>query len=110
MVAKKPSRPGKAPKKKTAGNSLTDIDELEKEALEKVNKALAAIENAIAIWDASKVKPEDYKMRIDRLRYFHDRLAGWEKRMLMSMAKKEDPASRIELLREFSDICYSYSK
>ncbi len=113
MVVKK-AAPQKAPaaaaKSRAQQYDFSDVEGLEKDALEKANKALSAIENAIAVWDASKDKPVDYKPRIERLRYFHDALANWEKKMLLAMAKKEDMNSRVEILREFSDICYNYAK
>jgi hypothetical protein len=86
-----------------------DIEEMEKLTLEKANKALSTIENALAIWDASREKPEDLKLRISRLKYFYEALSGWEKKMLQSMAKKESMDARIEHLREFSDICHAYA-
>lgn len=86
-----------------------DLEEMEKLTLEKANKALSTIESALAIWDASKEKPEELRPRIGRLKYFYEALSGWEKRMLQSMAKKESMDARIEHLREFSDICHAYA-
>jgi hypothetical protein len=88
---------------------IEDIDEMEKLTLEKANKALSAIENALAVWDASREKPEDLKPRISRLKYFYEALAGWERKVLKSMAKEGDMDMRIEHLREFSDICHAYA-
>jgi hypothetical protein len=85
------------------------IDEMEKLTLEKANKALSAIENAIAIWDASREKPDSLKPRIGRLKYFYEALTGWERKVLKSMAKHESMDARIEHLREFSDICHAYA-
>ncbi len=86
-----------------------DIDRMEKLTLEKANRALSAIENALAIWDASRNKPDDLKPRIGRLKYFYEALSGWEKKMLKSMSAKEDVDARIVHLREFSDICHAYA-
>jgi hypothetical protein len=84
-----------------------DIERMEKQTLEKANRALSVIENTLAIWDASKEKPEDLRPRISRLKYFYEALAGWEKRVLT--AKNEDIDTRIGHLREFSDICHAYA-
>jgi uncharacterized protein (DUF1800 family) len=94
---------------KAGKRSMEDIDEMEKLTLEKANKALSVIENTLAIWEASREKPEDLKPRISRLRYFYEALTGWEKKMLKSMAKDEDVDARIGHLREFSDICHAYA-
>lgn len=87
--------------------SSSDIARMEKLTIEKSNKAISAIENAMAMWESSLQKPEDVGMRIGRLKYFYDQITKWERKMLKSMAKKEDMVTRIKLLREFSDICHS---
>jgi len=89
--------------------SNSDIENMEKLTLEKANKALSAIENALAVWNASKEKPEALEIRVRRLRAFYDELSSWEKKMLKSMAKKENVDTRINNLREFSDICHAYT-
>lgn len=87
----------------------SDIDDMEKATLEKANKALSAIENALAVWESSKEKPEELQLRVNSLRRFYEALAAWEKKMLKAMARKEELDARIGLLREFSDICYLYA-
>jgi hypothetical protein len=87
--------------------SSSDIARMEKLTIEKANKAISATENAMAMWEASLQKPEDVGMRVGRLKYFYDQITVWERKMLKSMAKKEDMVTRIKLLREFSDICHS---
>jgi len=91
------------------GYGEEDIELMEKTTLEKANKALSVIENTLAIWDASREKPEELMPRISRLRYFYEALSGWERKVLKSMAKEEDMEARIEHLREFSDICHAYA-
>ncbi|VVC04778.1 Uncharacterised protein [Candidatus Bilamarchaeum dharawalense] len=90
--------------------TISDIDEMERQALEKVNKALSAIENAVAIWDSSKKRPVELKPRIEKLKIFHDELSNWEKRILQTMGGNADTETRVKLLREFSDICHSYAR
>jgi len=93
----------------TPAYAASDIEEMERMTLEKANRTLSAIENAMAVWESSEEKPEDLKPRIARLRQIYEALANWEKKMLQSMAKKEDMDARVSRLREFSDICYAYA-
>ncbi len=104
-----PSKVSPAAGGKLPAYNESDIDELEKVALERANKALSAIENAIAVWEHSAEKPDELQPRINRLKAIHDALANWEKKVLRSMGKP-DMASRVENLREFSDICFTYSR
>jgi len=87
--------------------SPSDIARIEKLTIEKANKAISTIEDAFAAWDASPQKTEDAAMRVGRLKYFYEQITKWERKMLKSMARKEDMVARINLLREFSDICHS---
>lgn len=104
----------KSPAKKSSGSkkdySNDDVVRLEKESLEKANRAISSIENALATWNATKVKPEQLAARVNKLRYFHDALSRWEKKMLKAMSTTPDVQTRIGRLREFSDICYLYSQ
>jgi hypothetical protein len=95
-------------KKEELEFTSADVDDIERETLQKANSAISAIENAIAVFDASEEKPQDLRIRIDRLRYFHDALSDWEKKMLKAIAKGARVHDRVEMLREFSDICYAY--
>jgi len=87
--------------------SPSDIARMERLTIEKANKAVSAIENALAAWDASPKKNEEVAMRVGRLKYFYEQITKWERKMLKSMAKRGDMLARIALLREFSDICHS---
>jgi hypothetical protein len=108
MVKKVPAVSG-TPKKVGQDYSISDVEEMEKLTLDKANKAISAIENAIAVWDASNDKPEDLKPRMVRLKYFYEAITGWEKKMLQTMGKKELIGPRVERLKEFTEICYAYS-
>jgi hypothetical protein len=90
--------------------SSEDVVRLEKESLAKANKAISSIENALAVWNSSKVKPDELTVRVNKLKYFHDALSRWERKMLRAMSSKEDMQERIERLREFSEICHMYSQ
>lgn len=90
------------------GYSLSDIEELERMSIEKANKVISAIENAMAVWDASEDKPADLKPRLNRLKIVYDVLTNWERGMLKAKAKNEDLEERVERLREFNGICRTY--
>jgi molecular chaperone DnaK (HSP70) len=90
--------------------SDSDITKLEKESISKANQAISAIESAIEACKASDEKQEEYDEELKKLRYFRDAMSKWVKKMLVSMKKKDDLKTRVERLREFSDICYAYSQ
>ncbi|NYZ73674.1 hypothetical protein H0O00_00870 [Candidatus Micrarchaeota archaeon] len=89
--------------------SETNVDDVEKEAIEKVNRTITVLEGALATWDAAKEKPIDLKDRFSRYKQFHDALATWETKALKSRGKQEDFNTRVQRLREFVDICYAYA-
>lgn len=89
--------------------SIKDVEEMEKLALDKANKAISAIENAVAVWEASKDKPEALKPRIVRIKFFYEAITAWEKKMLQTMGRKDLIGPRVERLREFTDICFAYA-
>ena len=89
--------------------SSSDIENLEKLSMEKSDEVISAIENAMAVWDASKEKPAGLELRLNRLRYLYEALVKWETKMLRYSAKKNDLAARVERLKEFSGICRRYA-
>jgi hypothetical protein len=89
--------------------SETNIDDIEKEAIEKVNRTITVLEGALATWDAAKDKPVDLKDRFSKYKQFRDVLAVWESKVLKSRGKREDFNSRVQRLREFVDLCYAYA-
>ena len=89
--------------------SLDQIDTMEKLSLEKANKAISAIENAIAVWEASPEHPEELKPRFIRLKHFYDAIQGWEKKTLQTVGSREAIGERVERLKEFADICLIYA-
>ena len=89
--------------------SLSDVDNMETVALEKANKAISAIENAIAVWDATAEKSDDLKPRMIRLKYFYEAISNWERKMLQTRGKEDQLGQRVERLKEFTEICSSYA-
>jgi hypothetical protein len=84
-----------------------NIDQVEKETIDKVNKTLSALETAIASWDAAKEKPEDLRPKFQRYRRLHDVLSEWEAKVLRDRTKDTDYDTRIHRLHEFVDICHA---
>ncbi|MFH0737006.1 MAG: hypothetical protein V1827_00420 [Candidatus Micrarchaeota archaeon] len=91
------------------GYRLEDLDEMEKASVDKANKAISAIENAMAVWEASAEKPEELKPRIIRLRYFYEEIMGWEKKALQTLGRRDSIGARVERLKEFNEICFRYA-
>lgn len=84
-----------------------NIDKVEQETFEIVNKTISSLESAIANFDNAKKKPEQHRKKIERLRELHEVLFGWARDFLMR-PKEEDFETRIERLREFTEICRIY--
>ena len=97
------------PQKNPSPLAEFDVENAETETIQRVNKTLSAIEKAVSVWDSSKEKPLSLKPRIEHLKRFHAELSKWEKRMLLSISKREGRSKRIALLREFTDICHTYA-
>ena len=102
-----PKRSEDAPEAGGPPENAASMEDVEKLALERASRAISDIENAVAVWDASREKPESLRPRIEKLRYFCERLSDWEKRMLVS--RGGDIETRVVLLREFSSMCKRYS-
>jgi len=100
----------KAPARE-AGNEhrLDDVERMEALALEKANKWISAIENAMAVWEMSQDRPMDLEERAGKLKFIHDELAGWERKMLLHKGKADPIDERIARLKEFTEICYKYT-
>lgn len=88
--------------------TVTDVSEMEQLALDKANKCISAIENALAVWELSADKPADLSERINRLRFFHEALTSWEKKTLPTVGNSGEIGVRVERLKEFTEICYRY--
>ncbi len=86
-----------------------NLAEMEKETIDKVNKTLTTLENAIATWEQSPKKPAELKPKFDKYIKLHDALTEWERKMLISISKGEEFQERVQKLQEFVDICYAYA-
>jgi hypothetical protein len=109
LNAVKPNAPAKAQGADFPRLDESNISQIEKETIDKVNKTITVLEASIATWDATKEKPDDISDKFQRYKKFHDALAGWETKALKAMGKQERFDSRVKRLEEFIDICYSYA-
>lgn len=89
--------------------SENNIDEVENETIERVNKTISVLENSIAIWDAAKEKPAELQEEFDRFKKFYSALTQWETKALRIKQKVPDFAVRVNMLKEFTDICQMYA-
>ncbi len=97
------------PSKIQNGYVVADVGRMEALALEKANKAISAIENAVAVWEASAEKPKDLSERMSQLKNFYEALTDWEKKALKTAGKEDMVEERVERLKEFAKICYAYA-
>jgi DNA-binding transcriptional MerR regulator len=87
-----------------------DVERMEKLAMEKANAAISAIESAIAAWEASDKKEEGLEERIMHLRAFYDAISSWMKKALKTAGKEDKIEERVERLKEYIEICYTYGQ
>lgn len=87
----------------------SNIDEVESQTIEKVNRTITVLEGSLATWDAAKDKPSDMAERFAKYKNLRDQLAEWETKVLRSRVKKETLSfdKRLARLREFIEICYA---
>ncbi len=86
----------------------TDVVSVEEETIRRVGRTMASIEEFLAKWDASAVKPDDLFPHVVRIRQFYDALSGWQKEALKDKMKKDQDAI-VRRLRDFVLICRTYS-
>jgi hypothetical protein len=85
-----------------------ELKGIEEETLDKVTKTISAIKNAIFIWQSSRIKPSELRLRIGRLKQFHDALADWGLKFGKAKTEGAGREKRITMIREFVEICYDY--
>lgn len=87
----------------------SNIELVEKKVIEKVDKTISVLEDAIAKWDNAKTKPKDLKPKFTNYKKLHAALSEWEKRALLTKNRRRNFNERITILQEFVDICYAKS-
>lgn len=80
---------------------------LEAEAIQASNRIIIAIEDLVATWDAAVQKPLVYAPIIVQMKYVHQALSDWERRMLKTRGTV-DVVGRERLLRQFCRIFEPY--
>jgi len=88
----------------------SNIAEVEDEALERVNRAIILIEDALARWDNASEKPAGLDGQAKRYRRLLDDFNGWARKMLIAKNSGDDFNTRLERLREFIAICRDYER
>jgi len=81
------------------------ISEYEEDTLGQAMKALSTIEAALAAWDMSRDKPEEYREKFEKSRVLYNQLNAWAQKMAKMRGRKAPYSERLKLLTEYVDIC-----
>lgn len=84
------------------------VSELEKETDERVSQALSSIETAISSWNTMKRKPPALTSAVEAMKRFRKAISEWEKKSLRARGRNLSLDERMDLLREFSEICEDF--
>jgi|WetSurMetagenome_2_1015567.scaffolds.fasta_scaffold428076_2 hypothetical protein len=90
--------------------SESNIAEVEKEALERVNRTIILLEDALARWDNASEKPSELGEQAKRYRRLLVEFNGWARSMLLAKNSDDDFNARLGRLREFIAICRDYER
>lgn len=90
---------------KHPGISEDAIAEYEEDTLLRAMRALSTIEAALAAWDMSKDRPDEYREKFESSRELYKELSGWTQKMAKMKKRKATYSERLKLLTEFVDIC-----
>ncbi|HSB47405.1 MAG TPA: hypothetical protein VLD37_05300 [Candidatus Bilamarchaeum sp.] len=86
----------------------TDSVSVEEQTIKRVNRTLTTIDNFLAKWDASKIKPDPMLPQIIKIRQFKEALEKWQTEAVKAKGGGDEP-TRIRRLRDFVLICRMYS-
>ncbi len=84
------------------------LDEIESDTLRNAARTVSVIENAMSAWNAAKVKPRNMAPTLERLKRFRTALVRWGVEYSVLRAGRAGREDRIDMLREFVEICYEY--
>lgn len=84
------------------------VDEMERLAIERANKAVSAIESAVAAWEASPKEDDEMGKRVKKLRAFYDVITPWLVKTLKTAGQKDMVGERLKRLGEYIEICTIY--
>jgi hypothetical protein len=85
--------------------NMTSVEET---TISRVDRTISTIEEFLARWDASKIKPDDMFPQVVKIKRFKDALLAWQKEAVRARGKADDE-SRMKRLRDFVLICRTYS-
>lgn len=94
------------PAKKAAAK--VDVGSVEDDTIRRVARTISTIENFLAKWDASRIKPDAMFPHVTRIRQFHTELLQWQ-RAAVKARGREDEESQVRRLRDFVVLCRMYS-
>jgi len=107
-MAKKPSKSRGVPKKAAKVPVKTSTAAVEEQTITRVERTIRSLDEFLAKWDASKVKPDDMFPQVVKIRQFHEALTSWQRDAVKSR-RRDDEESRVRRLRDFVMICRMYS-
>ncbi len=90
------------------GVSEEQLKGIESDTLRNAAKTVSAIEDAISVWNAAMVKPEDMSSTLERLKKFRTALMSWGVECGKLRASRAGKQTRIDMLHRFVEICYAY--
>ena len=93
---------------KVGGVSDEELDEIESDTLRNAAKTVSAIEDAVSVWNAAMVKPDDMASTLERLKKFRAALMKWGLECGKLRASRAGKQTRIDMLHRFVEICYAY--
>lgn len=84
------------------------LDRIESDTLRNAAKTVSVIEDAISVWNAAMVKPDDVESTLERLKKFRTALMKWGVDCGKLRAVRAGKQTRIDMLHKFVEICYAY--
>jgi len=109
MYINSPSDSGAMPAiEDLAGVSEEQLKGIESDTLRNAAKTVSAIEDAISVWNAAMVKPDDMASTLERLKKFRTALMNWGLECGKLRASRAGKQTRVEMLHRFVEICYAY--
>jgi hypothetical protein len=87
-----------------------NIDAVEEQALQMVNRTISALEEAMAAWEGAADKPGGLKDKYGQYVKLHAELSAWGRKFLLSRKEERTLSGRLALIEELSLICRAYSE
>ena len=84
----------------------TNIDKVEQETLELVDRTLVVLSDAVTAWDRAKDKPPKLSSNFSKYRKLYEHLKEWKEKIIENKAAPFP--KKVATLREFVELCYIY--